>query len=121
MFFSINKHIHYLQHIIIRLFLNVSVLLFEQDPAIPGYLPKELFKDLSETELCAIVCQRCHFLKHYNTALNVSVDQGEYTKLLSKIKNNKALIILMVDMTDFPCSIFPDIMKIIGKTNKYII
>lgn len=91
-----------------------GALLHCQDPAIPGYLPKELFNDVSEIELRAITCQRCHFLKHYNTALNVSVDHEEYPKLLSRIKNKKALVILMVDMTDFPCSIFPGIMEIIG-------
>lgn len=91
-----------------------GALLHCQDPAIPGYLPKELFGDVSDTELRAVTCQRCHFLKHYNTALTVSVDPEEYPKLLSTIKNKKALVILMVDMTDFPCSIWPGIMDIIG-------
>lgn len=92
--------------------------MFEQDPGIPGYLPKELFKDVSEIELRAVTCQRCHFLKHYNTALNISVDPREYPILLSRIKNKKALVILMVDMTDFPCSFFPGIMEVIGKKHK---
>ncbi|KAK9504598.1 hypothetical protein O3M35_010900 [Rhynocoris fuscipes] len=86
-----------------------------QDPAIPGYLPSEIFSKCNNKDLISITCQRCHFMKYYNTALAVSVDKELYPKLLSKIKNEKALVILMVDLTDFPCSIWPGILDIIGK------
>ncbi|KAL1132191.1 hypothetical protein AAG570_010148 [Ranatra chinensis] len=92
-----------------------GALLHCQDASIPGYLPKEIFKECNEKDLRGLTCQRCHFIKNYNTALSVSVDPDSYPKLLSKIKNERALVILMVDLTDFPCSIWPGILDIIGR------
>jgi hypothetical protein len=86
-----------------------------QDPAIPGYLPSELFKQQDEESLRAIVCQRCHLMRFYDIALNVIVSPGDYPKLMAHLKEKVALIILMVDLLDFPCSIWPGIMNIVGK------
>jgi hypothetical protein len=86
-----------------------------QDTAIPGYLPSELFKQLDKVSLRAIVCQRCHFMRFYDTALNVIVSPDDYPKLMAHLKNRIALIVLMVDLLDFPCSIWPGIMHIVGK------
>ncbi|XP_075221694.1 uncharacterized protein LOC142324685 [Lycorma delicatula] len=91
-----------------------GALLHCQDPGIPGYLPSEIFSSCTVQDLRSITCQRCHFMKNYNTALSVSVDPEYYPRLLSKIKNEEALVILIVDITDFPCSIWPGILNIIG-------
>uniref|UniRef100_R4G3E1 Putative gtpase n=1 Tax=Rhodnius prolixus TaxID=13249 RepID=R4G3E1_RHOPR len=92
-----------------------GALLHCQDPAIPGYLPSEIFLQCKNKDLLSITCQRCHFMKHYNTILSISVDKHLYPKLLAKIKDEKALVMIMVDLTDFPCSIWPGILDIIGK------
>lgn len=60
-------------------------------------------------------CQRCHFLKNYNTAINVTVSPDEYIKMVSTIQDKFALAILMVDLLDFPCSIWPGIKDILGE------
>jgi hypothetical protein len=86
-----------------------------QDPAIPGYLPSELFKQQDKASLRAIVCQRCHLMRFYDVALNVIVSPDDYPKLMAHLKEKVALIILMVDLLDFPCSIWPGIMNIVGK------
>ena len=83
--------------------------------AIPGYLPSEIFKNQTEETLRSLVCQRCHFMRHYDAALSVIVPPDDYPKLMSYIKYEFALIILMVDMLDFPCSIWHGIKDIIGK------
>ncbi|XP_055905118.1 nitric oxide-associated protein 1 [Eupeodes corollae] len=80
----------------------------------PGYIPSEIFKGRTKTELQQIVCQRCHFLKNYNIALDVEVTAETYIKTLSAIKDKFALAILIVDLLDFPCSIWPDMQKILG-------
>ncbi|XP_043490477.1 nitric oxide-associated protein 1 isoform X1 [Polistes fuscatus] len=90
-----------------------GALLHCKDHALPGYLPSEIFMGISNEELKIIVCQRCHFLKHYNTALEVKVSSEEYPELLKVIKTKKCAVILMVDLTDFPCSIWPDIGTIL--------
>uniref|UniRef100_A0A023F778 Putative gtpase n=1 Tax=Triatoma infestans TaxID=30076 RepID=A0A023F778_TRIIF len=86
-----------------------------QDPAIPGYLPSEIFLQCKNKDLLSITCQRCHFMKYYDTILSISVDKNLYPKLLSRIKDEHALVLLMVDLTDFPCSIWSGILDIIGK------
>ncbi|XP_044261998.1 nitric oxide-associated protein 1 [Tribolium madens] len=94
-----------------------GALLHCKDTAIPGYIPSEIFKNSFEdggAALEAIVCQRCHFLKHYNLALQVQVTPDDYPKVLSSISQRGGLVILMVDLLDFPCSIWPGIGEIFG-------
>lgn len=63
-----------------------GALLHSSDPAIPGYLPSEIFKNRRDDELKTMECQRCHFLKEYNIALDVSVHPDEYEKMLQSIR-----------------------------------
>ncbi|KAK9881719.1 hypothetical protein WA026_017237 [Henosepilachna vigintioctopunctata] len=90
-----------------------------KDPSIPGYLPSEIFKNsLKEggADLTALICQRCYFLKHHNIALDVQVTAEDYPKILQTISSKEhAIIVLMVDLTDFPCSIWPGIADIFYK------
>lgn len=64
-----------------------GALLHCSEPAIPGYLPSEILRDRTEEELKKIECQRCHFLKEYNIALDVTVQPEEYEKLLQSIRS----------------------------------
>lgn len=63
-----------------------GALLHCSDPAIPGYLPSEIFKGRENNELKLMECQRCHFLKEYNIALDINVQPEEYEKLLQSIR-----------------------------------
>lgn len=63
-----------------------GALLHCSDPSIPGYLPSEIMRGRNNTELKTLECQRCHFLKEYNIALDVHVQPEEYEKLLQSIK-----------------------------------
>lgn len=63
-----------------------GALLHCSDPAIPGYLPSEIMRGRNDTELKTLECQRCHFLKEYNIALDVHVQPEEYEKLLQSIR-----------------------------------
>jgi ribosome biogenesis GTPase A len=44
----------------------------------------------------------------------VTVKPEDYINILSKIKDEFALAIILVDLLDFPCSIWPDIKEILG-------
>ncbi|ERL87636.1 hypothetical protein D910_05027 [Dendroctonus ponderosae] len=89
-----------------------------QDSSIPGYIPSEIFKNSFKRHagapLSSLLCQRCHFLKEYNIALQVRVSPDDYPKILQNIAFNSGLALLMVDLTDFPCSIWPGIADILG-------
>ncbi|XP_008547553.1 nitric oxide-associated protein 1 [Microplitis demolitor] len=94
-----------------------GALLHCQDSAIPGYLPSELFVGLKDEDLKSTVCQRCHFMKYYNATLEVKVSAEEYPKILRNIKldDKKAAVVLMIDLMDFPCSIWPDLKSVLGQ------
>lgn len=89
---------------------------------IPGFMPAAKFTLFNETELRTQLCQRCEFLKKYNVALNVTVSTEEYPALISKIQTNKCRVIVLVDLLDFPCSVWPGIVNLIGeKQSIYIV
>lgn len=45
----------------------------------------------------------------------------DYVSTISKIKDETALAILMVDLVDFPCSLWPNIIDIIGEKRPVIV
>lgn len=98
-----------------------GALLHCKDPGIPGYIPSEIFTPLDKRELTRIVCQRCHFLANYNTAINITIKPEDYIKIISGIKDQYALAIILVDLLDFPCSIFTDLAKILGPKRSVVI
>ncbi|XP_056625973.1 nitric oxide-associated protein 1 [Triplophysa dalaica] len=90
------------------------------DPDIPGYLPSEKFKALSEEDkLKKAICQRCFLINHHQKALNITMSKQEYRAVVGRIKSEKALVVLIVDLLDVPDSIIPDLPELVG-TNKRI-
>lgn len=79
-----------------------------------GFLPVEIFKGRTEKELKSIICQRCHFLKHYNIALDIEVSAESYVQTIARIQNEFALAIVLVDLLDFPCSLWPGMHELLG-------
>lgn len=100
-----------------------------------GYIPERLAKltreptlegeteDTTEDERSrnTPICQRCFKLKYYNTALNISIPGDEYLTHLGHLKQKRALILLMVDIIDYPASLFPDLSSIIPSENPVFI
>ncbi|XP_063696997.1 nitric oxide-associated protein 1 [Culicoides brevitarsis] len=91
------------------------------DASLPGYIPSEIFTRCKKDELTTIVCQRCHFLKNYNTAINVTVTPEDYINIISSIQNKKALAVLMVDLLDMENSIWPGIQNLLGSRRPIIV
>lgn len=61
-----------------------------------------------------MTCVRCYFLKTYNIALDVEVTKESYVDTISRIKDQYALAIVIVDLLDFPCSIWPGMPELLG-------
>ncbi|KRT80381.1 50S ribosome-binding GTPase, partial [Oryctes borbonicus] len=95
-----------------------GALLHCKDTSIPGYIPSEIYKNHNKRgaiNLRAIICQRCYFLKNYNLALQVQISPEEYPLVLKTIKErHKALVVLIVDLLDIPCSIWPGAADLLG-------
>lgn len=94
--------------------------LFLQNTSLPGFVPKELFDGLNKQELRTLICQRCHFLKEYDIALGVNVTPDDYPRILAPMRSKRALVLLMIDVLDMPCSIWPGMIDIIGRLKKII-
>ncbi|KAM8713830.1 hypothetical protein ACLKA7_014057 [Drosophila subpalustris] len=82
--------------------------------SMPGYIPSEIFKGRTTRELQSITCQRCHFLKHYNIALDVEVPPSAYVETISRIQDKFALAVIIVDLLDLPSSIWPGMQQVLG-------
>jgi len=97
------------------------------DPNKPGYIPVsvEINKDA--------YCKRCHAIRHYN--LDYSLDNltlmtnhdlikerhNTYFNLLQNIKNEKALVLLMIDAMDIYTSFIPKLDTLIGNNPVWIL
>ena len=68
-----------------------------------------------------VVCKRCFSLKHYNTALNITLKASDYLRHLAHLKDKRALIILMVDLSDFPGSLFPNLNTLVSSSHQIIL
>jgi len=88
---------------------------------IPGYIPSELLDRKTTTQLKRTLCQRCYIIKEYNVALKVSVSPEDYPKTLEHIKDAAALVVLVVDLLDFPGSVWPGVLDLLGKNKKIIL
>ena len=60
-------------------------------------------------------------MKKYDVALKVSVSPEDYPKSIAHLKNKKAIVILVVDLTDFPGSVWPGILNQLGKDKRIIL
>jgi hypothetical protein len=85
-----------------------------QDANFPGFIPIQFFEGVSPRHLRAQICQRCYILKNHKKALQVEVSPDDYPKILRMIKDKRALVVLIVDLMDFPCSIWPHLNDVIG-------
>lgn len=84
-----------------NLFFSCGALLHCADRGIPGYVPSEKFKDLDDSQLKEIICQRCEYLKHFNVSLDVTVSAEDYPLIISKIREKNSLVIIMVSFPYF--------------------
>ena len=88
---------------------------------IPGYIPYEIFSESSARKLRTTLCQRCDFLKKYNVSLNVNVEPKEYERIIGQVNGKPGLVVLMLDVTDFPCSVNPRILELVGRDRRVLV
>ena len=91
------------------------------DDKIPGFVPSQILSSRKQSELRSVLCQRCYFIKEYKVALKLNVSPEDYPKTFSHIKDTRALVLLVVDLLDFPGSVWPGILEILGKNKKVIL
>ncbi|GAK11431.1 LOW QUALITY PROTEIN: GTP-binding protein YqeH [Geomicrobium sp. JCM 19039] len=60
----------------------------------PGYVP------VNALQRDVIVCQRCYRLKHYNEVPDVPLTDEDFSKMLSDVGKQDALVVMLVDLFD---------------------
>uniref|UniRef100_A0AC35TXZ0 Nitric oxide-associated protein 1 n=1 Tax=Rhabditophanes sp. KR3021 TaxID=114890 RepID=A0AC35TXZ0_9BILA len=93
--------------------------------SLPGFMPFTNFIQLGKpkhSNCSNTLCRRCHLLKEHNFLLNVNVSPLDYESMMGHLKQKEeALILLVVDMTDLPFSIYEQLPKIIGQRKPVIV
>uniref|UniRef100_A0A0M3IRA6 G domain-containing protein n=1 Tax=Ascaris lumbricoides TaxID=6252 RepID=A0A0M3IRA6_ASCLU len=93
------------------------------DASLPGFLPVEIFSKLESTKGAEErLCRRCYLLEKHNFLLNVNVCEVDYRSVMCHLKlKQEALIILVVDMSDLPASIYAHLPEIIGDRKPMVV
>lgn len=92
------------------------------DPNKSGYLPEQLLiKELDKNDDLNLMCQRCFRLRNYNQIQPVELNDADFEKIIKEIANNKALIILVVDVFDAFGSLIPGITRMVGQSNPILL
>lgn len=92
-----------------------GAILHCNDPAIPGYIPQEKFKGLKVDQLAKLLCTRCTVMNTSNHVVQVDVDKNTYREVIRKIKKDRALVVMVIDVTDISNSIIPEFLNQVGK------
>ncbi|XP_071792642.1 nitric oxide-associated protein 1-like [Asterias amurensis] len=88
----------------------------------PGFMPSEKFKELLDKNgLERAVCQRCWLMTHREMAPDVSIREDDYRDIISSIRKKEALVLVLVDMLDFPCSLIPNLKELVGEGKPMVI
>ncbi len=80
-----------------------------EDPKRPGYLPAKAKQGKEQ-----VLCQRCFKLLHYHTKIASPLTQDDFLKVISKIGDEDALVVYILDLFDFNASQIPGLMRHIG-------
>lgn len=84
-----------------------GAILHCRDPGVSGYMPSQIFLAATPTQLKEILCQRCHLLKEFNLAIDVTAKTMEFQAIADEIKKKSpALLLIMVDLVDLPHSFY---------------
>lgn len=78
------------------------------DPKKIGYTPKS---SLANED---VLCKRCFRLKHYNEIQDVDVADDDFLKMVSNIRNQKGLVVHIIDIFDVSGSMIKSLPRIVG-------
>lgn len=89
---------------------------------VEDYFPDSINEsEIEKHDFASFVCSRCFSLQHYNNALNITLDSQDYLRHLSSLRDKKSLIILMLDIADFPSCVFPNLQQLMSEESSVLI
>lgn len=91
------------------------------NPSLPGYIPQQQFKGKKAEQLATLLCKRCTIMSSSNDIIKLDIDKTTYKQIIKKIKKERALIVMVIDVTDMANSIIPEFLHDIGTRRPIII
>lgn len=93
-----------------------------KDSSLPGFVPLEILEKIDRRSVDQSLCKRCHLLQEHNFLLNVNVCDVDYTRMMGELKKQpESLVVLVVDVTDLPGSIYPRLASVVGSRRPMIV
>ncbi|KRM91833.1 ribosome biogenesis GTPase YqeH [Fructilactobacillus florum] len=93
--------------------IGCGALIQTTSPNAAGYTPKSaLEKGLASGG--DLYCQRCFRLRHYNEIQPVALADDEFLRLLSRIRETKALVVYVIDIFDVNGSLISGLQRFVG-------
>ena len=94
--------------------VGCGVTLQSDDENALGFVPLEYLNE------DGVYCKRCYGIKHYGLSYKPTISNQNYFERIDVIKDEKAIVILMIDVMDLTGGFIPNLYKHIGD-NKVII
>ncbi|HAM81310.1 ribosome biogenesis GTPase YqeH [Ornithinibacillus bavariensis] len=88
--------------------MGCGVEIQTEDPNGLGYTPK------SSLEKENILCKRCFRLKHYNEIQDISIEDDDFLKMVSSIREKKGLVVHIIDIFDVNGTMIKSLPRIVG-------
>ena len=96
--------------------IGCGIKLQTHDETLAGYVPLLVSADLGDN----VYCKRCYQIIHNGKKYDPEISDSDYYKKISVIKEQKAIIVLMIDIMDIYGGFIPNLHEYIGD-NKVII
>ena len=90
--------------------IGCGIKLQTHDENLAGYVPLLVSADLGDN----VYCKRCYQIIHNGKRYDPEISDNDYYKKISQIKDQKAIVVLMIDIMDIYGGFIPNLHKYIG-------
>ncbi len=97
--------------------IGCGIKIQTSDKNLPGYLPESALIERGEN----VYCKRCFDIRHHNVKYTPENNLKSYYDKIRIIKDENALVILMIDVMDICGGFIPNLVKYIGNNKTLIL
>ena len=97
--------------------IGCGIKIQSNDQNKPGYLPEVALIERGEN----VYCKRCYAIRHHNLKYIPENNLADYYDKIKVIKDEEALVLLIIDVMDLIGGFIPDLDKYIGKNKVFIV
>ena len=90
--------------------IGCGIKLQTHDESLPGYVPLLVSADLGDN----VYCKRCYQIIHNGKKYDPEISDNDYYSKISCIKDQKVIVVLMIDIMDIYGGFIPNLHKYIG-------